>query len=166
MDRATDREVMLNKYVFTIARVMLWAVMIAWCSYGLWTGWHRTGELLALRSSGKRVNAQVIGCEQMHANERVGFVHYAFNEGSRSIDSRLAVPISAYSTFHIGQAIPVTYLPQDPHIVRIGVVDSGTVARSAMVAFVFLIAGLIAFGLPLVAISSVVSTRRQSAALM
>ncbi len=142
---------------------MLWTVLVAWIGYGLWSGWNRTSELVNLSSSGKHANAQVIGCETMPAGARLGYVHYAFNEGSRAIDSRLEVPVSMYPNFHIGQLVPVTYLPQDPHIERIGSVDSGTVLRSALVAVVFLVVGLIAFGLPLIGINAFLSANRPAA---
>jgi hypothetical protein len=140
--------------MFGLLRTLLYAALIAWTGYGLLSGWHRTSEIVALHSSGKRVNAQVIGCEQMGRGERMGFVHYAFNAGSRSIDNRFAVPVSMYGNYHIGQIVPVTYLPEEPHTVRIGAVDLGTVLRSVVVAVVFLVTGLIAFGLPLLAIGA------------
>ena len=153
---------MRHQRLFAICRVVLWVALIAWIAYGLWSGLNRTSELLTLSSSGKRVNAQVIGCETMPAGVRIGYVHYAFNEGSGAIDNRLEVPVSMYSSFHIGQVVPVTYLPQDPHVERIGSVDSGTVTRSAVVAVVFLIVGLVAFGLPLIGINAFLSANKQA----
>jgi hypothetical protein len=154
---------MRNQKMFVIGRVVLWVTLIAWTGYGLWSGWRRTDELIALRGSGKRVNAQVIGCEVMPLGARMGYVHYAFNEGSRAIDNRLEVPVSMYSSFRIGQVVPVTYLPEEPHIVRIGNVDSGTVTRTAVVAVAFLISGLFAFGLPIIGISAFLGANKQVA---
>ena len=106
---------MRNQKTFAVVRVVLWAALIAWTGYGLWSGWHRTDELLALRNTGKRVNAQIIGCQPMPAGERMGFVHYAFNEGSRAIDNRFEAPVSTYADYHLsGREVPVTYLPQEP----------------------------------------------------
>ena len=73
------------------------------------------------------MNAQVIGQEHMPAGERMGYVHYAFNEGTRAIDNQMPVPVAAYGDFTIGKAIPVTYLPDEPHVVRIGAVDGARV---------------------------------------
>ena len=145
---------MINKRLLRFGRVMLWLIMIAWTGIGLWKGWRSTSELLALKSGGKFVNAQVIGQESMPAGERMGYVRYAFNEGTRAIDDRIPVPVAAYGDFTIGKAIPVTYLPEEPHVLRIGAVDGARVARSAGAAIIFLLAGLLAFGLPLVAISA------------
>jgi len=154
---------MRNKRLLRFGRAVLWVVMIAWTAIGLWKGLHGTGELLALKTRGKFVNAQVIGQEPMPAGERMGYVHYAFNEGTRAIDNRMPVPVMAYGQFTIGAAIPVTYLPEDPGVVRIGAVDGARVGRSAMAAAIFLIAGLLAFGLPLIAISATLNPAKSNA---
>ena len=87
----------------------------------------------------------------------MGFVHYAFNAGAKAIDNRLEVPVSMYPSFPIGHQVPVTYLPLDPHTVRIGDVSSATITSSIIVAIVFLLIGAAAFGLPLIGISSLLA---------
>lgn len=137
-----------------LLKAVLWPAMISWIVIGLWKGWQSTGELLSLKSSGKFASAQVIGQEHMPAGARMGYVHYAFNEGTRSIDNKMPVPVAAYREFTIGKSIPVTYLPEEPHVVRIGAVNGARVGWSAVAAVIFLLVGLLAFGLPLMAIQA------------
>lgn len=137
-----------------IGRVLLWIAMIGWTAFGLWNGVRGTGELLALRNQGRYVNAQVTGFEPLPKDTRIGYVHYAFNAGTRAIDNRFPYPTSRFGEYPIGAPIPVTYLPGQPHIVRMGRVDISRVGTTAISAIVFLFAGIVAFGLPLIALSA------------
>src|SRR5579871_5853009 len=97
-------------------RAALWCALVCWVGAGIVMGWTRTMDLMQLHRNGKLVNAQVIGLEPMPAGERNGWVHYAFNEGHKAVDSKIQVPVAAYSEFYIGRVIPVTFLPTEPHV--------------------------------------------------
>jgi hypothetical protein len=102
------------------------------------------------------VSAQVTGLEPAQKGVPSGYIHYAFNDGSGSIDNKFVVASSQFSQFPIGTVIPVTYLPSDPHTVRIGSVSTGRVATTALTSTLFIVAGLVAFGLALVGLDGVI----------
>ncbi len=150
------------KIVLKVLRAGLWILLILWTGYGLKHGWQSTADVYQLHNSGKKVTAQVIGHDQTPPTERTGYVHYAFNEGSRSIENKMPVPIELYSQFSIGTPIEVTYLPSEPHLIRVGDVTSGTVTRSLIFAVLFVVVGLLAFGLPLIAVQATLKPRPSS----
>ena len=140
--------------VRTTAIVLLRSMLIGWTAFGMWNGLKGTGELYALSAHGRFVNAQVIGVEPLPAAARTGYVHYAFNDGSKAIDSRFAVARSDFAAFPIGATIPITYLPSSPHVVRMGEVTVARVAATAGASLAFIAAGAIAFGLAMFLVKS------------
>ena len=144
---------MRNSILIGIARAGLWIALVGWTCFGLWNGARGSFDLWQLNRLGKYVNAQVTGQEPRSNAEQRIFVHYAFNDGSRAVDNRFAVPEPDLKQFPIGAAIPVTYLPGNPHLVRIGVVSGARVAITAISSLTFVAAGLIAFGLGLVGLN-------------
>lgn len=152
---------MRNSIIFGIAKAGLWIALVGWTCFGLWNGARGSFELFQLNRLGRFVNAQVTGQEPKANADQRTFVHYAFNDGSRAIDNRFAVPETDLRQFPIGAAVPVTYLPGNPHLVRIGAVSGGRVAITAISSLVFVAAGIIAFGLGLLGLNGYVKGKVQ-----
>lgn len=150
---------MHSRSIIRVGQWILRLLLVSWICYGVWNGGRNLLELHALSSSGRMANAQVIGCEPEPAGTANGNVHYAFNIGALAIENHFSIPVSEYKNFPIGRPIPVTYLPMRPHVERIGSVDTKRVLESGLSSFLFLIAGLIAFGLPLLGIQAALSPR-------
>ena len=140
------------------ARAAVWIALIGWTGFGIWNGVRGTLELYELSRNGKFVTAQVIGEDHMPAGQRNGLIHYAFNDGTHGIENRFAVPVAAYADYPLGSPIQVTYLPGSPHTVRMGKVTIRRVAITAVSAVMFIVAGLVAFGLALIYLSGKSST--------
>jgi hypothetical protein len=128
--------------------------MVCWVGFGLWNGCRGTFELITLKTSGKVAQAQVTGYEPLPKSSRVGYVHYAIHIAGGSIDNRFPLPVARYTEYPIGAGITVTYLPEQPHVMRMGKVDVGRVSTTALFAVVFVVLGLAGFGVPLFAISA------------
>ena len=147
---------MKRKTLFFLARLLLWPALIGWTVFGAWNGLRGTVELLALKNSGKTIEAQVTGYEPVPKSSNVGYVHYAIHVSGGSIDNRFAHPVAKYSDFPIGSRITVTYLPEHPHTLRMGTVDSGRVLTTGFFAALFTLLGGLAFGVPLIAIGAMI----------
>ena len=143
-----------------------WALrlaLLAWLGLGTWNAVRTVGELRALRERGRVQQAQVIGREIVGPKAAVGYVHYAYKAEGFAAEDRFAVPRGEYGEYPTGRAFPVTYLPEQPHTHRRGLVDDHKVLQSELSALLSAVAGLLAFGLPLVAIELALLPRRPTA---
>jgi Protein of unknown function (DUF3592) len=155
---------MKRKHLLLAARLLLWPALVGWTAFGLWNGLRGTLELMALKNSGKTVEAQVTGYEPVPRSDNVGYVHYAIHVSGGAIDNRFAHPIAKYGEYPIGSHLTVTYLPEHPHTMRLGTVDTGRIMSTAFFGALFVVLGLSAFGLPLFAIATLVRKERDAQA--
>ncbi|HLK59482.1 MAG TPA: DUF3592 domain-containing protein [Chthonomonadaceae bacterium] len=143
-----------------VGRWALRVALVIWLGFGLWNALHNIGDLSALRDRGRTAQAQVIGREIVPPQASVGYVHYAFKVERFAVENRFPVPRAAYPEYPTGRAFTVTYLPEHPHTHQMGLVDGARVLRSEVMAVLLGILGVLALGLPLLAIEAALHTRR------
>jgi len=150
---------MKTKPLLLAARWILRLALAAWIGFSLWSSGRSLSDLSALRAEGRPATAQVIGREILDQNAKIGYVHYAFRVGALAVEDRFQVPRTEYAQYWTGRPYPVTYLPSNPHVFRLGTVGDTQVRSRGVLAVILLLGGSLAIGLPLMAVEATLHPR-------
>jgi hypothetical protein len=124
-------------------RAMAWGIVCVFGVLSLGMTARNLGELLALRRSGRLTEAQVFNKEPevQLGNATTGLVYYSFRIQRRSVTGRFRAQRADYPLLRTGRHLTVTYLPADPGIHRLGLVDTGRVLREGAATLLLLLCG-------------------------
>jgi hypothetical protein len=142
-------------------RAVLGGVALAIGGVGLVMTARNLNELAELRGSGRLTTAQVFNKEPevQLGNAATGLVYYSFRINGRVVTGRFRAPRADYPLLRTGRHLTVTYLPADPGIHRLGVVDGGRVLREGAGTLLLLLGGGVYFVAPVFALER--ALRRQ-----
>jgi hypothetical protein len=145
-----------------MARFFLTCAFLAAFGYGLWNGGVDLYQLRALRAEGRMTEAQIITMQTVGGDGKTGRVGYGFRVGETVVTGQRQVLRSLYPRIRMGDYLPVTYLPAQPHVHRLGRVDAALLGRRAFYWSLSLLHALAWFGLPL----ALLEIRRRRALLV
>jgi hypothetical protein len=131
-------------------RLMMLLGVLAVSGFGLWMGGTDFRELRALQTEGRTTEAQIITIQTVGATAALQHVGYAFRAGAVVTTGQLDLTRSEVKHLRMGAPLIVTYLPSQPHIYRLGRIDSGRVLRRGAMLALFVLRGFAWFGVPFV----------------
>lgn len=114
----------------------------------VYAAWGELNELYALRDRGQTSNAAITGKWSMRGKSTSYYIDYLLHTPSGAVSGEVSVDASHYYAKEIHDTITLTYLPAQPSIRQIGVVDN-RVVRNGLMMWIALASGVAVLSLGL-----------------
>ena len=129
-------------------RLFLGFALLAAAGLILWFGGSDLRDVYDLDVRGRTTDAVVVTRDRVPATSLMGRAYYAYRISGNAIEDTLAIRRADYSDYWTGRPIPVTYLPSNPRLHRIGRVGAASVIRVGIFWFALLLNAAGFLGLP------------------